>query len=322
MANLNETAVWVTNVASLLTSDDVKGGTGGAPNDGESNQPHIHLANRTQYLKNRADGQQISIDANTNQISTNIADITTLTNDKYDKSGGPITGPVTIDDQTIGIGGTSVMTFSGAAQMLLTGSGHINQAGTGDIKVTGSGRFAGKGDQVQQVPKINAIPFVLMNSCKDYSGTPATFFGTAAAPNPEIISPHGSAKMIVAAKWNYNEDGQLNLLALPPFICPPDYASGGLIRFGCYHNLVGASPQIGFFVNNQPSLGLTPAGSDPVMNSASITGGGTPTVYSSTISSNDFEPGVAYNVNVYVVNAAFTSGAIRIYGPRFEYTPY
>lgn len=51
--NLNESSAFDVNVASLDIASEVLGATVGSPNAGDLNTPHVNLANRTKYLKDK-----------------------------------------------------------------------------------------------------------------------------------------------------------------------------------------------------------------------------------------------------------------------------
>jgi len=145
---LNLTSVWANQVESLETVDDVKGSSGGDPNTGEANQPHISLGKRTEWLRAQhiiLDNKVTGID---NQVIINIGDITDLQNDKYDKAGGEISGNTEWEDRIVEFKGVTAVLHSGAGSIMHTGAGSILHAGAGDIEHQGAGKIkhTGTGD--------------------------------------------------------------------------------------------------------------------------------------------------------------------------------
>jgi hypothetical protein len=62
--NLNESAVYETDIPSIETTDDVVGSVpAGDPNGGVANGPHVKMTNRTKYLKAQTDAHDASISA-------------------------------------------------------------------------------------------------------------------------------------------------------------------------------------------------------------------------------------------------------------------
>jgi hypothetical protein len=223
------------------------------------------MGKRTEWLRAQFLTNDARIDANVDQITLNITDIADLDSDKYDKTGGEISGNTTWTNRTVTAAGTTTVTHSGSGNIQHTstgkilhsgagniehggagkilhsaagdiehsssgdikhsGTGHIWQAGTGDIKITGAGRFIGKGDQ------LNTLPLNKRMMLDVYAAVCDNDDGRISTTTTPKLVHIGAGDLGDAIEWDYDDFDVSGKKIFLYLLVPNTYASGAGFAF-------------------------------------------------------------------------------------------